>query len=94
MNNRHNAIAYLATLAAIVVLTLAGAFVCMTVKVQGEVTLARIIGALAFISSSVVGLVGVIGTFKATQSPTTTQNVTNAETVTAPAGATSESKTA
>lgn len=90
MNNRHNAIAYLATLAAIVAMTLAGALVCVFAPSNTEVNLARIIGALAFIGAGVSGLIGVIGTFKATQLPTTQQNVTNAENVTAPAGAQSE----
>ena len=90
MKERHNVISYLATLSAIVVLCLAGAAVCLFAKVDSEVNLARIIGGLAFIGSGVTGLIGVIGTFKATQSPTTTQNVTNAETVTAPAGAQAE----
>jgi len=87
MNNRHNVIAYLATLLAIVVLALAGAGVCIAANANTEVGLSRIIGALAFIGAAIAGLTGVIGTFKATQSATTTQNVTNAETVTAPAGA-------
>lgn len=90
MNNRHNVIAYLATLLAIVVLAMAGAAVCIFAQSDTEVNLARIIGALAFIGSAIAGLTGVIGTFKATNIPTTQQNVTNAENVTAPAGAQAE----
>lgn len=85
MNNRHNVIAYLATLGAIVLLSMCGAIVCVFAPSDTEVNLARIIGALAFIGAGVSGLIGVIGTFKATQNPTTQQNVTNAENVTAPA---------
>lgn len=65
MNNYHNLIAYLATLAAIVVLAIAAAAVCLFASVNSEVNLARVIGALAFISSAIAGLTGVIGTFKA-----------------------------
>ncbi|CAB4131754.1 hypothetical protein UFOVP131_25 [uncultured Caudovirales phage] len=83
MNNRHNAIAYLATLAAIVILALSGALVCVFAATDSEVALARIIGALAFISTAIAGLTGVIGTFKATQAPTTTQNIDTATNVTA-----------
>lgn len=84
MNNRHNVIAYLATLIAIVVLALAGAAVCVFAPSNTEVNLARIIGALAFIGSAIAGLTGVIGTFKATQQPTTTNNIGEAGTVNAP----------
>ncbi len=65
MNNRHNVIAYLSTLGAIVILSLAGAAVCIFAQADTEVNLARIIGALAFIGSAIAGLTGVIGTFKA-----------------------------
>lgn len=65
MTNRHNVIAYLATLAAIVIMSLAGAAVCIFAHADTEVNLARIIGALAFIGSAIAGLTGVIGTFKA-----------------------------
>lgn len=83
MNNRHNAIAYLATLAAIVAMTLAGALVCIFAPSNTEVNLARIIGALAFIGAGVSGLIGVIGTFKASQAPTTQQNIDKAQNVNA-----------
>jgi Ca2+/Na+ antiporter len=85
MNNRHNLIAYLATLAGIILLALSAAAVCIWCPANSEVALARVLGALAFISAAITGLIGVIGTFKATQAATTTQNVTNADTVTAPA---------
>ncbi|KQM60050.1 MULTISPECIES: hypothetical protein [unclassified Sphingomonas] len=54
--------AYLATLAAIVVLTLTAAIVCVTV--DAETKLAQIVAALGFISAAVTGLIGVIGTFR------------------------------
>lgn len=84
MNNRHNVIAYLATLGAIVLLSMCGAIVCVFAPSDTEVNLARIIGALAFIGAGVSGLIGVIGTFKATQTPTTTNNIGEAGTVNAP----------
>lgn len=90
MTNRHNVIAYLATLLAIVALALAGAAVCIWGNANSEVNLARILGGLGFIGAAIAGLTGVIGTFKATNVPTTQQNVTNAENVTAPAGAQAE----
>lgn len=64
MSNRDNLIAYLATLAAIVLLALVAAAVCMVAKIDSEVNLARIIGALAFVSAAITGLIGVIGTFR------------------------------
>jgi hypothetical protein len=84
MNNRHNVIAYLATLLAIVVLAIAGAAVCMWGNANSEVNLARIIGGLGFIATAIAGLTGVIGTFKATSTPTTTNNIGEAGTVNAP----------
>lgn len=82
MGNRHNLTAYLATLAAIVVLAVTAAAVCLFASVNSEVNLARIIGALAFISAAISGLTGVIGTFKASSSGMATQNVEHAENVT------------
>lgn len=63
MNNRHNVIAYLATLAAIVVMTVVAAIIC--VVVEPDTHLAQIVAALGFIGAAVTGLIGVIGTFKA-----------------------------
>lgn len=83
MNNRHNVIAYLATLGAIVLLSMCGAVVCVFAPSDSEVNLARIIGALAFIGAGVSGLIGVIGTFKATQQPITQQNIDHAQNVNA-----------
>ncbi len=83
MERAHNLIAYLATLAGIVLLATLGAAVCIFASTGTEVALARIIGALAFIGSAIAGLTGVIGTFKASQQPTTTQNIDTANTVTA-----------
>ena len=61
-------VAYLATLATIATLTIAGALIVLFSPVregtQGETDLARIIGALAFIGAATTGLVGVIGTFR------------------------------
>jgi hypothetical protein len=64
MTDRENFWAYLSTLIAIVVLSLSAAAVCMAARVATEVDLARIIGALAFISAAITGLIGVIGTFR------------------------------
>lgn len=61
-------VAYLATLATIASLTIAGALIVLFSPVragaEGETDLARIIGALAFIGGATTGLVGVIGTFR------------------------------
>lgn len=81
MTNRHNLVAYLSTVFGIVILALAAAAVCLFVKIDSEVNLARIIGGLAFISSAIAGLTGIAGTFKATSVPTTTQNIESADTV-------------
>ncbi|EQA97269.1 hypothetical protein [Sphingobium sp. HDIP04] len=66
MNNRHNVIAYLATLAAIVIMSIVAAVIC--VSVEPDTHLAQIVAALGFISAAVTGLIGVIGTFKARDS--------------------------
>lgn len=63
MNNKHNVIAYLATLSAIVVMSIVAAIICVTIK--PDTHLAQIVAALGFISAAVTGLIGVIGTFKA-----------------------------
>lgn len=63
MNGRHNVIAYLSTLAAIVVMSIVAAVIC--VSVEPDTHLAQIVAALGFISAAVTGLIGVIGTFKA-----------------------------
>jgi hypothetical protein len=65
MADKHNLVAYLATIGAIVLLALAAAAVCLFAKVDSEVNLARIIGGLAFISAAIAGLTGIAGTFKA-----------------------------
>lgn len=67
MNDRHNLIAYLATLSAIVVLSMAGAAICITGNFTSEVSLAKIIGAISFLAAAVTGLVGIAGTFKGRQ---------------------------
>jgi heme/copper-type cytochrome/quinol oxidase subunit 4 len=54
--------AYLATLVAIVVMTIAAAVIC--VAVDAEKHLAQIVAALGFIGAAVTGLIGVIGTFR------------------------------
>lgn len=64
MNSEHPAASYIATLVAIVVLCLIGALVAVFAKADTEVAIARIIGALAFISTGVTGLIGVIGAFR------------------------------
>ncbi len=67
MNDRHNLIAYLASLGSIVLLSLAGALVCVFGNYGSEVNLAKIIGALGFLAAAVTGLVGIAGTFKGRQ---------------------------
>lgn len=62
-------IAYLATLAAIVTLTIAAAIVCVAFD-GGENGLAKIVAALGFIAAAVTGLIGVIGTFRPKGAPT------------------------
>lgn len=62
--DKHSILAYLATLIAIVLLTLAGVAVCIWGDYRSEVNLARVVGALAFISGAITGLIGVIGTFR------------------------------
>ena len=63
MNNRHNVVAYLATLFAIVLMSIVAAIICVTI--EPDTHLAQIVAALGFISAAVTGLIGVIGTFKA-----------------------------
>ncbi len=58
----HPVVAYLATLAAIVVLSITAAVVCVTVDADKH--LAQIVAALGFVSAAVTGLIGVIGTFR------------------------------
>lgn len=62
MKDRHSVVAYLATLAAIVAMTIAAALIC--VLVDAEKHLAQIVAALGFIGAAVTGLIGVIGTFR------------------------------
>lgn len=64
-SSQHSLVAYLATLAAIVVLPLAAAIIVLTV--DPEQRLAQIVAALGFISAAVTGLIGVIGTFRPKQ---------------------------
>ncbi|MFX4085809.1 hypothetical protein ACKU27_11975 [Sphingobium yanoikuyae] len=63
MSNRHNVLSYLATLAAIVIMTIVAAVIC--VVVEPDTHLPQIVAALGFIGAAVTGLIGVIGTFKA-----------------------------
>lgn len=63
-DNQLSMIAYLSTLAAIVILSLAGALVCVFGAYNSEVNLARVVGALSFIGGAITGLIGVIGTFR------------------------------
>ena len=75
MNETHTLIAYLATLGAIVLLSLSAVFAC--VFVNADQHLAQIVAALGFISAAMTGLIGVIGTFKPrTPQPDTPQAVT------------------
>lgn len=77
MKQQHSLLAYLATLSAIVVMTIAAALICIVV--DAEKHLAQIIAALGFIGAAVTGLIGVIGTFRPRVSETTTTAV--AETI-------------
>lgn len=70
--NKLSAACYLATLMAIVLLTVSGAIIVVTGDYGTEVNVAKIIGALAFITSAVTGLVGVIGTFRPKGDPAAT----------------------
>lgn len=54
-------VAYLSTLAAIVVLTITAAVVCVLVPAE---SLTKVEVALSFVSAAVTGLIGVIGTFR------------------------------
>lgn len=62
MNHKSRLIAFLATLSAIVVLSLAAAVAVMLSEGTDDV-----IAALGFISSAVTGLIGLIGTFRPAQ---------------------------
>ncbi len=55
---------FLSTLLAIVVLAIAGAIVAITGDYRTEVGVAKVLGALGFITAAITGLVGVIGTFR------------------------------
>lgn len=63
-------LAYLATLLAIVVMTIAAAVICLTV--DAETHFAQIVAALGFIGAAVTGLIGVIGTFRPKGQPAAT----------------------
>lgn len=56
--------AYLGTLLAIVLLTLAAALIVILGNIATAEGIAKVIGALGFIGSAVTGLIGVIGTFR------------------------------
>ncbi|MDF2386582.1 hypothetical protein JMG10_34285 [Nostoc ellipsosporum NOK] len=74
MTENHPLIAYLATLGAIVVLTIAAVAICMRFT-GSEEQLAKVIAALAFIGATTTGLIGVIGTFRP-KAPTTPESST------------------
>jgi hypothetical protein len=59
---RLSLIAYLSTVGAIVVMTLAAAAICVMVNPDNH--LPQIVAALGFIGAAVTGLIGVIGTFR------------------------------
>lgn len=82
---RASLIAYLSTLAAIVVMTLAAAGICL--HIDDTTHLAQIVAALAFIGAAVTGLIGVIGTFRPKEQVSTAQvGTADTVTVTPPAG--------
>jgi multisubunit Na+/H+ antiporter MnhC subunit len=69
--NAYPLFAYLATLAAIVVLSLAAAIVCVLFD-GSAADLAKVVVALGFIGAAVTGLIGVLGTFRPKGSPAAT----------------------
>ncbi len=75
MNEKHTLVAFLSTLAAIVTLVIAGAFIAL----QGKSTEALGIGA------AVTGLIGVIGTFRPRAPQLDNQDVTITNTPNNPA---------
>lgn len=68
--NRLAAICFLATLLAIVILSITGALVLVFGDYRTEVNVAKVVGALSFIAAAITGLVGVIGTFRPKGDPT------------------------
>ncbi|SFR86335.1 hypothetical protein [Sphingomonas jatrophae] len=72
MNQERQAlIAYLATLASIVALTVGAVVICMSFD-GSEAQLAKVIAALAFLGGATTGLIGVIGTFRPKGAPIAT----------------------
>lgn len=63
-NEKEALVAYLATLAAIVGLTLAAALIVILATFTKEGELDRVVASLAFIGAAETGLIGVIGTFR------------------------------
>lgn len=70
-DNKLTTLCYLATLLAIVLMTMTGAIIVVLGDYKSEVNVAKIIGAIAFIGSGITGLVGVIGTFRPKGEPST-----------------------
>ena len=71
---KESLVAYVATLCAIVVLTLAAVIAIGAGNLTSETGVAKLIAALGFIGSAVTGLIGVIGTFRPKGPPTITTN--------------------
>ena len=66
---REALLAYIATLLAIVLLTISAVIICMSFDgTEGQ--LAKVIAALAFVGAATTGLIGVIGTFRPKGPPT------------------------
>lgn len=63
MNDKRRLIAFLATLSAIVVLSLAAAIAVLLSSRTDD----KVVAALGFISAAVTGLIGLIGTFRPVQ---------------------------
>ncbi len=68
MNERHNFLSYIVTIAAIVIMTFAAVAIVLGVGVKDEVSLGKIITAIGFIAATITGLIGIAGTFKGRQS--------------------------
>lgn len=61
---KESMIAYLATLSAIVLLTVVAAMIVIFASFTKEGELDKVVAALAFIGAAETGLIGVIGTFR------------------------------
>lgn len=70
--NKLAAICFLSTLGAIVILSITGGIIILAGDFRSEVNVAKVIGALGFLTAAITGLVGVIGTFRPKGDPAAT----------------------